>query len=89
VIATTERHILLELLVTDIEAWFAALDHFADLPFMEEGPTLPRLNASRVAIRACLCRSATVITRDMSMLLRRPPKTSSPIACSSLPMRIA
>jgi antitoxin VapB len=27
--------ILLEPMVTDIDAWFAALDRFADVPFME------------------------------------------------------
>jgi antitoxin VapB len=29
--------ILLEPMVTDIDAWFAALDRFADVPFMEGG----------------------------------------------------
>ncbi len=33
--------ILLEPMVTDIEAWFAALDGFADVPFMEEGRQQP------------------------------------------------
>jgi len=29
--------ILLEPMVTDIDAWLAALDRFADVPFMEGG----------------------------------------------------
>ena len=35
------RGILLEPLATDIEAWFAELDRFADVPFMEEGRRQP------------------------------------------------
>jgi len=40
-----DRGILLEPLVTDIKAWFAELDRFADVPFMEEGrkqPAMPK-----------------------------------------------
>jgi antitoxin VapB len=36
--------ILLEPIITDTDAWFAALDRFADIPFMEDGrrqPTMP------------------------------------------------
>ena len=33
--------ILLEPVVTDIDAWFAELDRFADIPFMEEGRRQP------------------------------------------------
>lgn len=33
--------ILLEPIVTDINAWFAELDRFADVPFMEEGRRQP------------------------------------------------
>ena len=33
--------ILLEPMVTDIDAWFAALDRFAGVPFMEEGRRQP------------------------------------------------
>ena len=36
-----ERGILLEPMVTDIEALFTALDRFADVPFMEEGRQQP------------------------------------------------
>ena len=36
-----EGGILLEPMVTDIEAWFAELDRFADVPFMEEGRRQP------------------------------------------------
>ncbi len=33
--------ILLEPMVSDIDAWFAALDRFAGVPFMEEGRRQP------------------------------------------------
>jgi antitoxin VapB len=33
--------ILLEPMITDIDAWFAELDKFADVPFMEEGRSQP------------------------------------------------
>jgi antitoxin VapB len=33
--------ILLEPMVTDVDAWFAALDRFADVPFMEGGRHQP------------------------------------------------
>jgi antitoxin VapB len=33
--------ILLEPMVTNIDAWFAELDRFADVPFMEEGRHQP------------------------------------------------
>jgi antitoxin VapB len=36
-----ESGILLEPMVTDIDAWFAELDRFADVPFMEEGRQQP------------------------------------------------
>lgn len=36
-----ESGILLEPMVTDINAWFAELDRFADVPFMEEGRQQP------------------------------------------------
>jgi antitoxin VapB len=35
--------ILLEPMVTDIEAWFAELDRFADVPFKEDGRHQPRM----------------------------------------------
>jgi len=37
--------ILLEPMAVDIDAWFAALDRFADVPFMEDGrrrPPMPK-----------------------------------------------
>lgn len=37
--------ILLEPMATDIEAWFAQLDRFADVPFMDDGrrqPPMPK-----------------------------------------------
>ena len=33
--------ILLEPVVTDADSWFAALDRFADIPFMEDGRQQP------------------------------------------------
>jgi antitoxin VapB len=36
-----ERGILLEPMVTDVDAWFTELDRFADVPFMEEGRQQP------------------------------------------------
>jgi len=35
--------ILLEPMVSDIDAWFAELDRFADVPFMEDGRRQPPL----------------------------------------------
>lgn len=39
--------ILLEPMRTDIRAWFAELDRFADVPFMEEGRRQPPMPESR------------------------------------------
>ncbi len=36
-----EGGILLEPMETDVKAWFAALDRFADVPFMEQGRDQP------------------------------------------------
>jgi antitoxin VapB len=36
-----EGGILLEPIVTDINAWFAELDRFIDVPFMEDGRRQP------------------------------------------------
>lgn len=33
--------VLLEPLIEDIDAWFTALDRFADVPFMEDGRRQP------------------------------------------------
>jgi len=38
-----ESGILLEPMVTDIDAWFAELDKFAGVPFMEDGRRQPRM----------------------------------------------
>jgi antitoxin VapB len=38
--------ILLEPIVTDIDAWFAELDRFAEVPFMEEGRRQPAMPAA-------------------------------------------
>ena len=42
----TERGILLEPMASDIDAWFAELDRFADVPFMEDGRRQPPMPAS-------------------------------------------
>jgi antitoxin VapB len=36
-----EGGILLEPMVTDLDTWFAELDRFAEVPFMEEGRRQP------------------------------------------------
>ena len=36
-----EAGLLLEPIVTDIDAWFAELDRFGDVPFMEDGRHQP------------------------------------------------
>ncbi len=36
-----ESGILLEPMVTDMNAWFAELDRYADVPFMEDGRRQP------------------------------------------------
>ena len=36
-----EHGVLLEPIVTDLDAWFAELDRFADVPFMEDGRHQP------------------------------------------------
>jgi antitoxin VapB len=36
-----EGGLLLEPMATDIKAWFAELDRFADVPFMEDGRRQP------------------------------------------------
>ena len=41
-----ESGILLEPMVTDINAWFAELDRFADVPFMEEQRQQPPMPAA-------------------------------------------
>jgi len=38
--------ILLEPMTTDLDAWFAELDRFADVPFMEEGRQQPSMPAA-------------------------------------------
>lgn len=35
------KGVLLEPIATDIDVWFAELDRFADVPFMEEGREQP------------------------------------------------
>ena len=41
-----ERGILLEPMAADINTWFADLDRFADVPFMEDGRRQPPMPAS-------------------------------------------
>lgn len=43
--------ILLEPMVTDIDAWFAELDRFAGVPFMEDGRRQPPMPAPRDPFR--------------------------------------
>ena len=38
-----KRGILLEPMATDIKGWFAELDRFANVPFMEDGRHQPRM----------------------------------------------
>ena len=45
-----ESGILLEPMVADIDGWFAELDRFADVPFMEEGRRQPRMPVAGDAI---------------------------------------
>lgn len=40
--------ILLEPMTTNLDAWFAELDRFADVPFFEEGRRQPRMPESDV-----------------------------------------
>ena len=40
-----EGGILLEPIATDIDAWFAELDRFGDVPFMEDGRKQPPMPA--------------------------------------------
>ena len=44
--------ILLEPIATDIERWFAKLDRFADVPFMENGRHQPRMPKTKRAATA-------------------------------------
>jgi len=44
--------ILLEPMVTDIDGWFAELDRFADVPFMEDGRHQPRMPGTKRAATA-------------------------------------
>ena len=39
--------LLLEPIITDIDAWFAELDRFANVPFMEEGRRQPKMPPAR------------------------------------------
>jgi len=41
-----EGGILLEPIVTDLDAWFRELDRFTDVPFMEDGRRQPQMPAS-------------------------------------------
>ena len=46
-IRRVESGILLEPMVTEIDAWFAELDRFADVPFMEEGRRQPPMSPAK------------------------------------------
>ncbi len=41
-----EGGILLEPMMTDLDAWFRELDRFSDVPFMEEGRRQPSMPAT-------------------------------------------
>ena len=41
-----KRGILLEPMATELDAWFADLDRFADVPFLEDGRRQPPMPAS-------------------------------------------
>jgi antitoxin VapB len=45
--AASKTVILLEPVVTDINAWFAELDRFVDVPFMEEGRGQPPVPSAK------------------------------------------
>jgi antitoxin VapB len=40
-VSRVKDDVLLQPIVTDIDAWFAELDQFADVPFMEDGRSQP------------------------------------------------
>jgi antitoxin VapB len=42
-VSRVKNGVLLEPMVTDIDRWFAELDRFADVPFMEGGRHQPRM----------------------------------------------
>src|SRR5438105_4853031 len=44
--------ILLEPIVTDLESWFAEMDRFADIPFMEEGRHQPAMRCGSTLVTA-------------------------------------
>ncbi len=46
-VSRVDGGILLEPMVTDIETWFAQLDRFAEVPFMEDGRRQPEMPASQ------------------------------------------
>ena len=45
-----ERGLLLEPIATDIDAWFAALDRFADIPLMPDGRHQPPMPPAKPAL---------------------------------------
>ena len=47
-----EGGILLEPMVTDLDTWFAELDRFADVPFMEEGRRQPPMPEPKLTPRS-------------------------------------
>jgi hypothetical protein len=46
--AVSDTAILLEPIETDIKAWFAALDAYNKVPFMEEGREQPEMPPAKV-----------------------------------------
>jgi hypothetical protein len=42
-------------MITDIDSWFAALDRFADIPFMEDGRRQPAMPEPRGPLGQAIC----------------------------------
>ena len=47
--------ILLEPIVTDLDSWFAEMDRFADIPFMETGRHQPPMPEPKDLIECTIC----------------------------------
>ena len=65
-----ETGILLEPMVTDIDAWFAELDRFADVPFMEDGRRQPPMPEARGPVRVSYLLDTNAV---IALLKNEPP----------------
>ena len=54
-----EHGVLLEPMVTDLDAWFAVLDRFADVPFMEDGRRQPPTPEAEDVFEGSTCSTPT------------------------------